>query len=397
MKSFTIKANEAFEHKAQLDVFYADIKKAFDTVNQALLLRKLARFPLSNQILTWIKSYFAGRKQFVRVSSEISESFDVPSSVGQGTVLGPLFFSAFFNDSDSNDDPTASFNFADDKKIAHIIVKPEDSIVLQNSIDKFLIWCKKNGLELNISKCVVMTFSHRRNPIMSDYFIDGQQIKRVTQIRDLGVYMDPKLSFTIHHEFVKQKSTIMLHLVKRLCKNKFDLDNAKLLYFALVRSNLEFASAIWSPRNITHTNFIESVQRQAVIYLHEDYKTRAENNYVLPSYSIRCAELDLVSLQRRRINMAILFIHKLITGRYNTNSIRSQMSLNTGVRTIRNPEFIRIPFCKTEYARNSSFIWACRAFNFAALFIDPTISTWEFKSKLVRLSDDCFSPLNMLN
>ncbi|XP_055306841.1 uncharacterized protein LOC129571100, partial [Sitodiplosis mosellana] len=140
LMAFTIKANEAFERKAQLDVFYADIKKAFDTVNQSLLMRKLANFPLSNQVLSWIKSYFAGRKQFVRVGSATSDASEVPSSVGQGTVLGPLFFSAFFNDSDSNDDPTVSFNFADDKKKCHIVVKPEDSIILQESIDKFLSW-----------------------------------------------------------------------------------------------------------------------------------------------------------------------------------------------------------------------------------------------------------------
>ena len=200
--------------------------------------------------------------------SATSDAFEVPSSVGQGTVLGPLFFSAFFNDSDSSDDATVSFNFADDKKKAHIIVKPEDSIILQKSIDEFLSWCKRNGLELNISKCCVMTFSHRRKPIINDYFIDGKKINRVSQVRDLGVHMDAKLSFTTHHEYVKRKSTAMLHLVKRLCKNKFDLDNAKLLYFALVRSNLELASTIWSSRNQTHTNYIESVQRQGSTCFH---------------------------------------------------------------------------------------------------------------------------------
>lgn len=397
LMAFSIKANEAFERGAQLDVFYADIKKAFDTVNQSLLLRKLAKFPLSNQVLLWIQSYFAGRKQFVKVGNATSNTFGVPSSVGQGTVLGPLFFSAFFNDSDSSDDPTVSFNFADDKKKAHIIVKPEDTLTLQAGIDKFVSWCKENGLEIHFLKCKMMTFTHKRNPIVRDYFINGKKIERVTQIRDLGVIMDPKLKFISHHEYIKRKSTSMLHLVKRLCKNKFDLENAKLLYFALVRSNLEFASPIWAPRSSSHINFIESVQRQAVIYLHEDYKTRSENNFVLPSYSVRCAEIEVDSLLRRRVNAAVLFIHKIISGRYSSQCVRNQMKLNTGVRTLRNPEFIRIPSCKTDYALNSPFNWACRAFNLAAIFIDPTISIYQFKSKLLSMPDTCFGPLANLN
>lgn len=41
----------------------------------------------------------------------------------------------------------------------------------------------------------------------------------------------------------------------------------------------------------------------------------------------------------------------------------------------RNPEFIKIKSSRTDYGLFSSFNSACRAFNFAALYIDPTAST----------------------
>lgn len=71
-------------------------------------------------MLRWFISYFAGRKQYARVGNSDSESFDVPSSVGQGTILGPLFFLVFFDDSDTNLGSSTAYNFADDKKITRI-------------------------------------------------------------------------------------------------------------------------------------------------------------------------------------------------------------------------------------------------------------------------------------
>lgn len=50
------KIHEAFIQKAQLDVFYADISKAFDCINTALCIRKLGNFPLSNNTLRWFVS-----------------------------------------------------------------------------------------------------------------------------------------------------------------------------------------------------------------------------------------------------------------------------------------------------------------------------------------------------
>lgn len=70
----------------------------------------------------------------------------------------------------------------------------------------------------------------------------------------------------------------------------------------------------------------------------------------------------------------MLFIKKLISGQIGSPALRNQISLNSERLTIRNPQFIRIKFSKTEAALNSPFNLACRAFNFAALQIDPTLN-----------------------
>ena len=117
-------------------------------------------------MLKWFKSYFHKRYQFVGVGSATSENFMVPSSVGQGSILGPSLFLIFFDDSDNDCGSSSIFNFADDKKIAHKMNNSTDAAKLQTSIDKFADWCKTNDLQLNESKCNIITFTHKRNSLI---------------------------------------------------------------------------------------------------------------------------------------------------------------------------------------------------------------------------------------
>lgn len=232
MHGFTTFLFDCFEQEAQADAFYADIRKAFDRVIQSRLIRKLDRFPLSNGILKWFISYFEGRKQCVNVCGTKSEEFPITSGVGQGTILGPLLFLIFFNDSDDGIDEkeVETFNFADDKKQACLVKNRFDGIKLQNAIDKFIAWCDENGLEVNSDKCHIISFSKKRKIIEINYTIRGKTIDRVSKIRDLGVMLDHKLDFHSHIEFAKKKAEMALGFVKRQCRNKLGKDIAKLLY-----------------------------------------------------------------------------------------------------------------------------------------------------------------------
>lgn len=248
LMEFSTMIYDAFEKGAQVDMFYADISKAFDTVNQSQLIRKLATFPISNSILKWFISYYSERKQCVKLNNIKTQHFDVPSSVGQGTIIGPLLFLVFFNDSDMSNDDIKFFNFADDSKGACVINNRFDTEKLQKAIDKFVKWNDDNGLEINFKKCKVITFTRKQksNTILADYFIRGQKIDRVDEIRDLGVIMDRQLNFNSHNEYVKKKADAALGFVRRQCRTNFSTETTKLLYTSLVRSNLEFASVVWT-------------------------------------------------------------------------------------------------------------------------------------------------------
>jgi hypothetical protein len=95
--------------------------------------------------------------------------------------------------------------YADDMKIFTSIKEFGDCVRLQDNIDLISTWCIRNSLQLNITKCIVMTLSNKKQKIEFDYNIDGAVLERPELVSDLGVLFDNKLSFTGHINSVIKK------------------------------------------------------------------------------------------------------------------------------------------------------------------------------------------------
>ena len=71
---------------------FIDLKKAFDTVNHALLIDKLEFYGVRGPAKMWLKSYLQDRKQFVQIDDCKSTLLNVNCGVPQGSILGPKLF-----------------------------------------------------------------------------------------------------------------------------------------------------------------------------------------------------------------------------------------------------------------------------------------------------------------
>ena len=77
-------------------VIFLDFSKAFDTVNHAILIRKLGYYGIRGIASSWFSSYLNNRQQTVTVNNTTSAPATISCGVPQGSVLGPITYSSLY-------------------------------------------------------------------------------------------------------------------------------------------------------------------------------------------------------------------------------------------------------------------------------------------------------------
>lgn len=352
-------------------------------------MQKLSELGIRSNLLDWIRSYLGGRSQCVKVLGYKSASFDAPSGIPQGSHLGPLLFIVFINDATKIFKFAKLGVFADDLKLYAKVNNATENSHLQDDVNRFYAWCKRNAMELSIEKCKSMSFHRKADPIIYNYTIDGTAIERVREMRDLGVTLDEKLNFKAHMAKIVSKAYSMLGFLKRIC---FDFRNPKALvsvYNAHVRSHLEYCSVLWNPSYAVHSDKIESVQKQFVMYALRRTVKR-DSNHRLPPYNDRCSSLDLETLARRRENSCIFFVFDVLRKNIDApqllNFFESMRKVPTHTHLLRTMNFFRNVFHRTNYGSSEPMNAASKLFNKVSHMFIEGISREAFRTKIRTLS-----------
>jgi retron-type reverse transcriptase len=87
-----------FDRKMFNLVVLIDLKKAFDTVDHQILLKKLELYGIKGQALYFLESYLSNRNQKCQIQGSVSSEKLIKCGVPQGSILGPLFFLLYIND-----------------------------------------------------------------------------------------------------------------------------------------------------------------------------------------------------------------------------------------------------------------------------------------------------------
>ena len=157
---------------------FVDLKKAFDTINHKLLLKKLYFYGVRGLVLDWIESYLTNCQQYVQLADVNSDLLNVRCGVPQGSILGPKLFILYINDICNLSKLLELILFADDTNSFYTGSNLEDiSKVILIELDKITVWFSLNKLSLNVSKTNYMIFSNKKlTSNKANIYFNGQKI-----------------------------------------------------------------------------------------------------------------------------------------------------------------------------------------------------------------------------
>ena len=127
--------------------------------------------------------------------------------------------------------------------------------------------------------------------IKHTYKMDGQELSQIEKEKDLGVFINHKLSSSDQVVEVRKRALRMLGAINRNASYKSEEVITK-LYCAYVRPHLEYCVQAWSPIYEKDCWLLERVQKRA---------TKMVKHIKDLSYEERLKELGMFSLRYRRL------------------------------------------------------------------------------------------------
>ena len=309
--------SNSFNAYSQTDVLYFDFSKAFDKVNHNVLIKKLFKTDLPKYLIFWIMDYLCNRVYRITINGYNSDLFITNMGVPQGSILGPILFLIFINDLPSELSYSKCLLFADDVKIYKNINSTSDCEKLNTDATKIYKWCLDNKMELNASKCIMISYHNISSPFIYFYSINHVPLIRAHSVKDLGIIFDDKLSFDLHLKHITSKAYQALGFLMHRSKEFRNTNTFIYLYTALVRPILDYGSTIWNPYTDKDILTLEKIQRKFIRFI------RFKSNMSYISYEPLCHNLSIPLLINRRSLTDSLFIFKLLNYKIDSSHLLS--------------------------------------------------------------------------
>ena len=149
--------------------------------------------------------------------------------------------------------------------------------------------------------------TRKKNPVRYDYHLGHVDLQLVNEEKDFGVMITSKLTWETQVLMVTVKANKLLGLLRCTCPILTVVKVRRFLYLALVKSQMSYATEVWSPSHSTLKQKAERVQRRATRWILQIKQGEL-------SYKERPIHLDLLPLTYDREVKDLVFLYKALYG-----------------------------------------------------------------------------------
>ena len=163
------------------------------------------------------------------------------------------------------------------------------------------------GMRFNAKKCNIIHVS-RNKPKHHFYCLCGEIIQEVEHAKYLGVTISANLKWEKHINGITSKANSTLNVINRTFR--YSPESARqIVYFALVRSTIEYSCEVWDPHFKKDVDCLEMVNRRAAwIVKWRTPRYREVTVTALPE------DLKWTSLQEHGKHLRLVLMYKIVNG-----------------------------------------------------------------------------------
>ena len=210
------------------------------------------------------------RRRFiqVRVGTALSDPVEVPQGTPQGSVLSCTCFLIAMHSiaADLPPDVRASL-YVDDFTV--YFSGSSTRVVerrLQLALSRLEHWCGESGLQFSQEKTVAMHICRVRGCPRTAHNLTlfGSPIRVVSDYKYLGLFLDEKLNWKKHIEYLRTSSLKTLSLFRHLTSKSWGADMQSLirLYIMLLKPKLDYGCEVYS--TCTKISSLEPIQNEVI-------------------------------------------------------------------------------------------------------------------------------------
>ena len=165
-----------------------------------------------------------------------------------------------------------------------------------------------------------------------------------------------KLPFIDHISMVIDKPQTIFVFMKRWATEFIDPYITKLLHISLARLIMRNASIIWNSYYRCHSDSIEFVQKQFLLFCLRGLGWDCANGF--PSYDVRLGFIKLQTFERRRTVLGLCFVFNRVKGDIDSEFLLSNLNFSIPAR-FSSIIVLFLDFYRTNYGCNFPFRRLC--------------------------------------